>query len=153
MVVDFGRYLLGVTAVMFGVIACVWHDAATPVHYVTAVAYIAGGLMLLIRGTIAIGGRARARPGEAPWKQRVARTAAVLFGICVMSFALEQLFFLKATAFFVPVWIPPNPMFVWIPHLFGTQTSSFAWSETIETFAIAASAWIVAARIRDKEAS
>jgi len=55
MVVDFGRYLLGVTAVMFGVIAFVWHDAATPVHYVTAAAYIAGGLMLLIPGTIAIG--------------------------------------------------------------------------------------------------
>jgi uncharacterized membrane protein YphA (DoxX/SURF4 family) len=33
------------------------------------------------------------------------------FGICVVSFALEQLFNLSATAGFVPKWIPPGQMF------------------------------------------
>jgi uncharacterized membrane protein YphA (DoxX/SURF4 family) len=33
------------------------------------------------------------------------------FGICVISFALEQLFYLSATASLVPKWIPPGQMF------------------------------------------
>ena len=33
------------------------------------------------------------------------------FGICVVSFTLEQLFYLSATASFVPKWIPPGQMF------------------------------------------
>jgi uncharacterized membrane protein YphA (DoxX/SURF4 family) len=34
-----------------------------------------------------------------------------LFGICAISFALEQLFYLSGTAGFVPKWIPPGQMF------------------------------------------
>jgi len=33
------------------------------------------------------------------------------FGVCVVSFALEQLFYLSATASLVPKWIPPGQMF------------------------------------------
>jgi uncharacterized membrane protein YphA (DoxX/SURF4 family) len=33
------------------------------------------------------------------------------FGICVVSFTLEQLFYLTGTAQFVPKWIPPGQMF------------------------------------------
>src|SRR5260370_21006129 len=33
------------------------------------------------------------------------------FGICVVSFTLEQLFYLSATASLVPKWIPPGQMF------------------------------------------
>jgi uncharacterized membrane protein YphA (DoxX/SURF4 family) len=33
------------------------------------------------------------------------------FGICMVSFALEQLFYLSATASLVPKWIPPGQMF------------------------------------------
>ena len=33
------------------------------------------------------------------------------FGICVASFALEQLFYLSASASLVPKWIPPGQMF------------------------------------------
>jgi len=33
------------------------------------------------------------------------------FGICVVSFGLEQLFYLSATASLVPKWIPPGQMF------------------------------------------
>jgi uncharacterized membrane protein YphA (DoxX/SURF4 family) len=46
-----------------------------------------------------------------------ARTASLAligyysFGTCVVSFALEQLFYLTATASFVPKWIPPAQMF------------------------------------------
>ena len=42
---------------------------------------------------------------------RLARTGYVFFGICVISFMLEQLFYLSMTAQFVPKWIPPGQMF------------------------------------------
>lgn len=35
----------------------------------------------------------------------------ILFAICVVSFTLQQLFYLSATASFVPKWIPPGQMF------------------------------------------
>jgi hypothetical protein len=40
-----------------------------------------------------------------------ARAASIFFGICVVSFALEQAFYLDATAGFVPKWIPPGQLF------------------------------------------
>jgi len=42
---------------------------------------------------------------------RLARIGYICFGICVISFTLEQLFYLSATAEFVPKWIPPGQMF------------------------------------------
>ena len=42
---------------------------------------------------------------------RVARAGYICFGICVVSFTLEQLFYLSGTAGFVPKWIPPGQMF------------------------------------------
>jgi uncharacterized membrane protein YphA (DoxX/SURF4 family) len=42
---------------------------------------------------------------------KMARTGYIFFGICVISFALEQLFYLSGTAGFVPKWIPPGQMF------------------------------------------
>jgi uncharacterized membrane protein YphA (DoxX/SURF4 family) len=41
----------------------------------------------------------------------VAQIGYYSFGICVVSFALEQLFYLSATASLVPKWIPPGQMF------------------------------------------
>jgi uncharacterized membrane protein YphA (DoxX/SURF4 family) len=114
---------------------------------------------------------------------RLAQIGYFSFGICVVSFALEQLFYLSATARLVPKWIPPGQMFwaiattaafalaaialltgfmaqlasrlttamivgfgllVWLPALFADPHSFLNWSESTETFAIAASAWIVA---------
>jgi len=117
---------------------------------------------------------------------RTARLADIgyySFGICAVSFALEQSFYLSETASLVPKWIPPGQMFwamattaafalagialltgfmarlasrlttamlvgfgllVWLPALFANPHSFENWSETAETFAIAASAWIVA---------
>jgi uncharacterized membrane protein YphA (DoxX/SURF4 family) len=42
---------------------------------------------------------------------RLARIGYLCFGICVISFTLEQLFYLSGTAAFVPKWIPPGQMF------------------------------------------
>ena len=42
---------------------------------------------------------------------RLARIGYICFGICVVSFTLEQLFYLSGTAGFVPKWIPPGQMF------------------------------------------
>jgi hypothetical protein len=39
------------------------------------------------------------------------RVGRILLGICTVSFALEQAFYLDATANFVPKWFPPSPMF------------------------------------------
>ena len=42
---------------------------------------------------------------------RIARIGYLCFAICVISFTLEQLFYLSGTASFVPKWIPPGQMF------------------------------------------
>jgi uncharacterized membrane protein YphA (DoxX/SURF4 family) len=42
---------------------------------------------------------------------RLARFGYYSFGICVVSFTLEQLFYLTETASLVPKWIPPGQMF------------------------------------------
>jgi uncharacterized membrane protein YphA (DoxX/SURF4 family) len=42
---------------------------------------------------------------------KLARIGYFCFGVCVVSFTLEQLFYLSATADFVPKWIPPGQMF------------------------------------------
>ena len=42
---------------------------------------------------------------------KIARMGYIFFGICVISFTLEQLFYLSGTASFVPKWIPPGQMF------------------------------------------
>src|SRR5215469_10770728 len=42
---------------------------------------------------------------------RLARIGYIFFGICLISFTLEQLFYLSGTASFVPKWIPPGQMF------------------------------------------
>jgi hypothetical protein len=52
----------------------------------------------------------------APWSlawspERLKRIGCVLLGICAASFALEQAFYLQATAGLVPKWVPPGAMF------------------------------------------
>jgi len=42
---------------------------------------------------------------------RLVGAGYIFFAVCVVSFTLEQLFYLKATAEFVPKWIPPGQMF------------------------------------------
>lgn len=57
---------------------------------------------VIVFGTI---GRGSEKTTKAAW------TGYILFGICVVSFTLEQLLNLSATASFVPKWIPPGQMF------------------------------------------
>ena len=42
---------------------------------------------------------------------RVSRIGCILLGICTVSFALEQAFYIGPTATLVPKWIPPSQMF------------------------------------------
>jgi hypothetical protein len=48
---------------------------------------------------------------QQPWSARLARFAYFSFAVCVVSFTLEQAFYLSDTAGFVPKWIPPSQMF------------------------------------------
>jgi uncharacterized membrane protein YphA (DoxX/SURF4 family) len=63
--------------------------------------YVAGALILY----------ACAGPIAAPRNTKLAKIGYYSFGLCLISFALEQLFYLSATAGFVPKWIPPGQMF------------------------------------------
>jgi uncharacterized membrane protein YphA (DoxX/SURF4 family) len=47
---------------------------------------------------------------DSAWAGRTAPINRV-YGICVVSFALEHLFYISATASFVPKWIPPGQLF------------------------------------------
>jgi hypothetical protein len=42
---------------------------------------------------------------------KLARIGYIAFGVCVISFTLEQLIYLSGTASFVPKWFPPGQMF------------------------------------------
>ncbi len=44
-------------------------------------------------------------------RETLHRIGRILLGICAASFALEQAFYLAATAHLVPKWVPPNQMF------------------------------------------
>ena len=126
---------------------------------------------------ILLGCLGRTKPAQVAW------IGYYGFGMCLVSFALEQLFYLAATASLVPKWIPPGQKFwaiattaafalaavalltgvlaqlaarlttamlvgfgvlVWLPAIFADAHSFVNWSETTETFAITASAWMVA---------
>ncbi|MDQ2680382.1 MAG: hypothetical protein M3Y21_05085 [Candidatus Eremiobacteraeota bacterium] len=60
------------------------------------------------------------------WRARAAQTAYFLFGLCAVSFAIEQALYLKATADFVPAWIPPNQMFWAIATTIGFALAAVA---------------------------
>ncbi len=44
-------------------------------------------------------------------RETLNRSGRILLAICTISFALEQAFYLNATAQFVPKWVPPSQMF------------------------------------------
>ena len=61
----------------------------------------------LLAGAVILFGR-----WSSAWsRENLNRIARILLGICAVSFALEQAFYLDATAKLVPKWIPPSPMF------------------------------------------
>jgi uncharacterized membrane protein YphA (DoxX/SURF4 family) len=62
----------------------------------------------LVAGALIVYGSAADAGGQ---PSKFAKFGYYLFGICVVSFTLEQLVYLEATAGFVPRWIPPSQMF------------------------------------------
>lgn len=113
----------------------------------------------------------------------IARIGYVFFGLCVVSYTLEQLIYLSPTASLVPRWIPGGQMLwaiattvafafaaiallsgrfalvasrlltamligfallVWLPALRSNPHSLSNWTESAQTVAIAAAAWVVA---------
>ena len=44
-------------------------------------------------------------------RETINRIGCILLGLCAASFALEQAFYLNATAHLVPKWLPPSQMF------------------------------------------
>src|SRR3984893_10005412 len=50
-------------------------------------------------------------PSDSERPARAARIGYMFFGICVVSFTIEQLVYLSGTAGFVPKWIPPGQVF------------------------------------------
>jgi uncharacterized membrane protein YphA (DoxX/SURF4 family) len=63
----------------------------------------------LVSGALIIYGSLSPSDSERP--ATAARLGYVFFGICVVSFTVEQLVYLSGTASFVPKWIPPGQMF------------------------------------------
>lgn len=111
-----------------------------------------------------------------------AHAAVFLFGLCNISYAIEQIEFFARTVSLVPPWIPFGGTFwaiattiafalagiallvrykpllasqlltvmllifavtIWIPMLFAQPGEPGNWSEGLETFALAGSAWII----------
>ncbi len=64
--------------------------------------------LALVAGAIVAYGSASPSTAHAA---RLYRGAVVLFGLCNISFAIEQVEFLARTVSLVPGWIPPNAMF------------------------------------------
>jgi uncharacterized membrane protein YphA (DoxX/SURF4 family) len=63
----------------------------------------------LVSGALIVYGAVR--QNDSPRAARVSQLGYICFGICVISFTLEQLLYLSGTASFVPKWIPPGQMF------------------------------------------
>lgn len=123
--------------------------------------------------------------------RRIGEIGRGCFGVCVISFALEQAFYLRATASLVPTWMPLGQTFwaiattiafalaaiailsgrlarvasqllaamlllfgllIWVPTTLASPRNSFDWFETVETFAIAGAAWLLAGYLAKRSA-
>jgi uncharacterized membrane protein YphA (DoxX/SURF4 family) len=63
----------------------------------------------IVSGALVVYGLAS--QSDAARAARLVRIGYICFGICVISFTLEQLVYLSGTAAFVPKWIPPGQIF------------------------------------------
>src|SRR5579864_4947541 len=63
----------------------------------------------IVSGALVVYATFGRNPSGRPTK--AAQIGYLFFSICVISFTLEQLFYLSGTASFVPKWIPPGQMF------------------------------------------
>jgi uncharacterized membrane protein YphA (DoxX/SURF4 family) len=73
--------------------------------------------LALVAGGLVAYAFCRVPPASSAGTATVAVTAQIvfcgrlIFGVCLILFALAHLFYLKPTADFVPAWLPPNQMF------------------------------------------
>lgn len=120
---SYGRIVFGASAVLFGVIALMWHDSdtwqtlrqiwslpfgiiAAPTMYATYGSFFEQ--FSLLCGSTALYAATEANAARAVAFGRLARLG---LGVSAISFTLGQIFYLRVTAELVPRWIPPNQMF------------------------------------------
>lgn len=101
-----GALLLGVIYLFFALL-CVPSIIAKPLSYGSGFGTLFEELSLVSGAWIVF---FAAEPPSA-WRARALQIGRYLFSVCVVSFTLEQVFYLEATAEFVPKWIPPSQMF------------------------------------------
>jgi uncharacterized membrane protein YphA (DoxX/SURF4 family) len=111
-----GAFVLGAIYLLF---ALLWvpYIVATPQIYdpwgnfFEQFSLVSGALV--VYGSIVYGAIAYAPLGQrnSARSATVARIGYFCFGICVVSFTLEQFIYLSGTAAFVPKWIPPGQKF------------------------------------------
>lgn len=87
-------------------------------------ALVAGGLMAY---AFCISGAASQGAHHTAQADRATTIARLIFGACLIVFALAHLFYLKPTADFVPAWLPPSQAF-WA---YATAAGHFAASIAI----------------------
>jgi hypothetical protein len=109
-----GRQIYGLAAFLFGIITLVWHDLLWVPHIVAEPrVFDRWGNFFeqfsLVSGALIVYGSFSQRNSQPP--STAARLGYIFFGICVVSFTLEQLVYLSGTVSFVPKWIPPGQMF------------------------------------------
>ena len=68
-------------------------------------------------------------PLSSAWSpEMLNRLGRILFGLCTVSFTLEQAIYLHATASLVPKWLPPNQMFWAVARLFSSHSRLWLFS-------------------------
>jgi uncharacterized membrane protein YphA (DoxX/SURF4 family) len=100
-------------AVLLGVVYLFFTTLALPRVFASPLVYDAWNNIFeqlsVLCGALLIYATALAE--DTKWRRKWLRAGIVLFGLCVFSFALEQVFYLSATASLVPKWISPGQMF------------------------------------------
>jgi uncharacterized membrane protein len=102
---EVGAIVLGVVYLIF-TLTCVPDIFAQPAVYASW-GNVCYQLALVVGAAGAYGLASSSQPRIATLR----RSAAIVFGLCNISFAIEQLEFLARTVSLVPKWIPPNGMF------------------------------------------
>jgi uncharacterized membrane protein YphA (DoxX/SURF4 family) len=102
---------LAATIEIFGGLAIQWTRTARLGALALGILNLVFALLWVphIVGALVVYGSLHPRKSSRP--ATLARLGYIFFGICVISFTLEQLFYLSGTASFVPKWIPPGQMF------------------------------------------
>jgi uncharacterized membrane protein YphA (DoxX/SURF4 family) len=98
-----------VLAILYFIFALLWLPRV--VGYPQIFATWGGFLELFSVVTAALVVYACLAQGDSAWADRTARIGRFLYGVCVLSFALDHFFALKETAKMVPAWIPPGQQF------------------------------------------